>query len=204
MPTAEQSNVENITEPKMAERQIRVSRSAFGRILVRRLVGAFVLLIAAMAVLYLCSAATVLRFIPVASGVGPVLVKNITYPGGILPPGATVLVNRGSEVKTDWMSKLAQSFTPANDGAVVKVLAGPYGKMTWAQPGIIAVNGKPMKAFFPPAKNGDSPIGADNQFLKDQYLVKCVSGACLSNEAFVVNSNQVYGSPLKQNLTEGR
>ena len=80
---------------------------------------------------------------------------------------------------------------------MVETLGGPYGKLTWVPPNILAIDGIPVNAPMP-AIADKSPIGENekNWFLKNEYAVKCISGACNVGEVIIISSDNIIGVPL--------
>jgi len=189
-----QAELEEETLPK--EPEVRITKGMYGRLISRRIFQILSFAGLAIIILYLCFAATWLRIVPTTSGSGLVPIKNVTYEGGILPPGAQILVDTEEAQGTNVLDRLKQSFTPRSNAAVVEVVAGPYGEMTWASPEILTVNGEPIGYPFPADSEGKSPINSEDPFLKNQYVVVCISGDCNVGEAFIIDKEHIYGSVL--------
>lgn len=173
--------------------QIRLARSTFNRILARFLGRGMLIVLGSVVLLYLIFAATMVRVVPTPSGLVPV--KNLTYVGDMVPPGAQVLVNVDGMEGQGYLGRLSQAFIPRKGAAVVEVVAGPYGQLTWAAPDIIAVDGKPAQVPMPAARGGGTPI-AGKGFLSGEYLATCISGACIPGEAIIVPRNHMMGTTL--------
>lgn len=179
---------------KAKTNNIRVSASTVGKVLTQRLLKVFFLVLGSVFIIYILFAATILRVVPTTTGAGFVPVKNITFQGGSIPKSTDVLVKRSAPAGKEILDRLKQSFTPMNDAAVVKILDGPYGKLSWSQPGIISVNGEPSEVLMPENSDGSSPLDNRPKFLEDEYLVMCISGACLEGTAFISPAEAVVGS----------
>lgn len=189
-------NAEFEEDVSSKEPEVRITKGMYGRLISRRIFQILAFGGIAAIVLYLCFAATWLRIVPTTSGSGLVPIKNVTYEGGILPPGAQVLVDRQDAQGANVIDRFKQAFTPRENAAVVEVISGPYGEMSWAQPGILTVNGEPIGVPFPADSEGKSPINTEDPFLKNQYVAVCISGACEVGEAFIFDKDHIYGSVL--------
>lgn len=176
------------------EPQIRVSKSFYARAVVGRILKGVGLVVVGAVVLYLCFSVTLLRVTIGRAGVIPV--KNVTYPGGVLPAGSTVVVDRSATHDGSPVDDLRQSFVYNGNSAVVTVAAGPYGRLTWAAPGILTVDGKALGGFFPGNADGTSPIDSSNPYLSNEYVGECVRGACDPGALFLFNGDHVLGVPL--------
>lgn len=166
--------------------QIRVAKKIYYKHSFKTLFSALGYVILVSFVVYLCFAATIIRVLPSYDNdkVHFTPVKNMTYKGGIVPPGEIIVVNTKSEQKDDVFSHLGQAFS-LNDGlAEVKVVAGPTGRIVWT-PKLITVDGQPVDVTI-----SEKP---KDEFLKDEYLVKCLSGC---QDGFIISKKNIYGQPL--------
>lgn len=193
MPLFAKKNTGHSEVSEVREPEVRITRGTYGRLIVRRIITMTGFSLLALIVLYLCFAATWMRVVPTLSGSGLVPVKNVTYDGGIVPADVEILVDRANPQDSDLLSHIKQSFVPSDDAAVVRVITGPYGEMQWGQPNILTVDGNPIGVPFPPDSDGKSPIDEFNPFLRDEYVVECVSGACEVGDAFIVHKDNIYG-----------
>ena len=182
---------ESVREP-----EVRITRGTYVRLIMRRVMTMSVFLGLALIVLYLCFAATWLRVVPTVSGAGFVPVKNVTFNGGEIPSGVEILVDRENAQGNGLLSHLKQSFVPSDNAAVVKVIEGPYGELVWAQPNILTIDGDPIGIPFPANNEGKSPIDEFNPYLRDEYVVECISGDCNEGVAFIVKRDNVFGVVL--------
>lgn len=172
--------------------QVRVSRATYGKFVFRRIGKVILYAFIGVLIVYFSLAATLLRVVPTTSGAGPVLVKNITYPGGLLPAGAAVLIDQKSAQEDDVWVHLRQASMPADNAAVVKVIAGPYGALTWTEPGVVTVDGELVSVAL--------PTDPDTDYLENEYLAECISGACEPGEGLIFSEDYIYGSVVS--LTE--
>ena len=179
---------------KTENNNVRVSASAVGKVLTQRILKVFGLVLGSMFIIYLLFAATILRVVPTTTGSGFVPVKNITFEGGVMPEGSEILVKRTAPAGKELLDRLKQSFMPMNDGAVVRVIAGPYGKLSWTEPGIVTVDGVVQEIELPQNSDGSSPLDDRSKFLEKEYLVECISGACLEGTAFITPNEAIVGS----------
>jgi len=174
--------------------EVRVAKSAFAGLLVKRVWGIFGFSLLALFVIYLCFASTLMRVVPTTSGAGLVPVKGNTFPGGIIPENTEILVNVKNEVKTGHFDKLGQAFIPTENAAVINVKAGPNGEVKWMESGVITVKGKMTEAFF-----FEDP---EKDFLESEYVGVCVSGACKPGEGIIVPKNNIYGVVIDSSVEE--
>lgn len=188
-------------QPSQHQPQIRVAKSAYRKLLFRRIFAILGYSFLGIFVIYLCFASTIMRVVPTTSGAGFVPVKENTHPGGILPSGETVLVDTESEKGREFLDRLTQSFVPSKTAAVVKIVSGPYGEFEWLESGIITVNGELTEAYLP-----ERPIledGKPKNRLLGEYLSVCISGDCTPGEAIFVSEKKLFGLTLgSHTLTE--
>lgn len=178
------------------EPEVRISKGTYGRLIIRRLGTIAVFALLGFGILYFCFAASWLRVVPTASGSGLVPVKNVTYDGGKIPVGIEILVDREHNQGNGVFDRLKQAFVPSDTAAKVEVVQGPYGELQWAKPNILTVDGEPIGVPFPGNEEGKSPLDEVEPFLKNAYVVKCISGACEEGSAFIVPRENVYGVVL--------
>lgn len=175
----------------------RIAKSAFYKTVFGQIfkwLGYLILLVIAA---YLIFAVTIIRFIPTMdSSLGwAVPVKNMTFPGGKVTAGSDIVVNLQTAQGSNTFDRLQQAVSIADDLAVVEVLAGPNGRITWAETGLVAVDGNPLTTTLV-----DNP---NKEFLSDEYIVRCVAGSCVKNSGMIVGADKIYGEPLKDYETEG-
>lgn len=168
--------------------QIRVAKNVYRRQIVKRLLKAFTYTFLALLGVYLCFAVTIIRVIPSYGDLPPTPVKNITYPGGILPPTAKVVANLKQEQGDGGFDHLKQAVMPTQDAVLVEVLGGPHGRISWAESGLITLDGAPVDALLKEKPEGE--------YLTKQYLVKCIEGPCVKGEALIIPAGNIYGQPL--------
>lgn len=178
------------------EPEVRITKGMYGKLIYRRVLTVLGFAAAATIVLYLCFAATWVRFVPTLSGAGIVPVKNVTYEGGVLPKDSQVLVDRMDVQGNKIQHRMKQAFVPSATAAKVQIIDGPYGELNWAKPNILTVDGEPIGVPFPANAEGKSPIDEEDAFLKEQYVGICISGDCTPGEAFIFSKDNVYGSVL--------
>ena len=185
--------------------QIRVSNSAFAKIVFHRATKSIAAVVGVAILLYVCFAATVLRVVPTTT-TGFVPVKNLTFEGGTgnVPHGREILVDVAEQQGTELLDRLQQAFIPNRNAALVRVIAGSTGSLTWAHPDILSVDGKIVSLPMPAAKEevkesgvfkDVSPLG-DQKYLKGEYAVECISGACETGTVFIVPKDHIIGVPL--------
>lgn len=176
------------------KQQIRVSRSASIRMIFGGSLKYVSFALIAILLLYLSFAATVVRIVPSFS-TGPEIVKNMTYPGGIAPRGEILMVDMEQSQDTGVIGRLEQAFIPGTHNSVVKVVAGPYGEMSWTQPDILSVDGEPIDRPVPSDKDGNTILtGREDNFLHSEYLVECVEGDCEKGSVFIISKDNILGT----------
>lgn len=182
--------------------QIRVANSAASKILFKKILRGLGVAVASVAILYLCFAVTIIRVVPTTS-TGFVPVKNATFEGGKVPVGREILVDVRNPQGSGIIDRAKQSFIPNADAARVLVLAGDIGKLSWAPPSILMVDDLPLPAPMPASEDGSSPLGDDpnDWYLKSEYAVECLSGACPVGELFIIPADHIIGVPLNKIVT---
>lgn len=188
-------------DKKVHTQDVRVSKSTYGKLVFKRVLRSLGVGVLFLGILYLCLSATLLRVVPTFDGLVPV--KNMTYRGGIAPEGAVLLVSQEKNQKDNPLDRLRQAFVPDSSAVVVKVVAGPYGKLNWAPPNILTVEGVPSKVPFPKTSDGKSPIAdKDEPYLKDEYYVECIKGACEPGTGLIIQKDKIYGTVITKTSAE--
>lgn len=167
--------------------QVRIARSTYANMVTTRILKSALTAVAIIFVVYIAFAVTIMRVLPTTT-VGLMPVKNITYDGGLVPAGETVVVSMNKAQGQDLLDYLGQSFLPQTDVSVVKVIKGPWGSFGWAEPGVIAVDGEIV-----PNVLMQEP---EDKTLDSEYLVECIRGDCLPGNAYVIPTNHLMGIPL--------
>lgn len=168
--------------------QVRVARNAVGSALARRIGLGVLWSFAAVVVVYLCFVVTIVRFVP-AGDLGFIPVKNLTFEGGMVPPGETVLVSLNNPQGSEILDHLQQAFIPTQDAALVQVEAGPWGEFLWTEPGIVTLK----DGTLIDVAMSEEP---ESTLLNNAYLVKCVEGACEEGAGYIIPSTHILGSPI--------
>lgn len=163
--------------------KVRVANSAYYKMIFGKIFSGLGVLVIGLIVMYLAFALTIMRFIP-SSNMGPVLVKNATFEGGLIPAGAVVAIG-DDERPEGALGNIYNAFIP-QDVKIVKVVAGPNGEIEWKGGGLVTVNGRLLDVELE-----EKPEGS---FLSGRYIVKCLEGC--EPGAFLVTDNQVLGVPL--------
>lgn len=176
------------------KRKVRVSNSAFSRLVFNTAVRWIGMTFAALAVVYLCFAVTLLRVVLIGDG-SLVPVKNPTFVGSVVPSGSRVVVDPSRPHDGGIIDHMRQAFLPSRKASVVDVLAGPYGRLSWAEP-ILTVDGKAVSSNVSSSQYSAITKDRESQFLQNEYVVKCVKGDCTPGEVFIVSSNSVTGELL--------
>lgn len=168
--------------------QIRIAKNVYWRNAFKRLASVFSFLILTVVVIYLCFAVTILRVVPTTTDLGFVPVKNNTHPGGVAPPGSKLLMDLKEPQDEGMLSHVKQAFLMHSDVALVEVVAGPYGKMNWAPGGLVTVDGLPVPVLLE-----ERP---QEEYLKGEYLVVCLGGACVEGEGLLLPASHIIGEPI--------
>ena len=100
-----------------------------------------------------------------------------------------MVIDATAPVNSSFFGNLVQSFTPNRHVAVVRIAAGPYGRLNWASPGIVAVDGRLL---------GFSMENPNQKFLSNEYIAECVKGFCPTNSGIIFSADQIMGTPLSK------
>lgn len=209
--SAIKAGMENVSKddveiPKVARKtpQIRIARQTYNNLIATKILKMFLLALLGFAILYVCFAATIIRVIP-SSSAGPVLTKNLTFPGGLVPAGSLVVVDVAHAQGGEMMDYLKQAFVPSNSIAIMRVAGGPWGNFDWDQSGVVSYKGKIVAMTIPEATNDEGvKLGVPathrgDTSLQNEYLMACVSGACVPGRGYVFPSNHIMGQPIGKN-----
>jgi len=205
--SALKAGVENVSKPDDAPKapkkqpQIRIARQTYNSLIATKILRyAFVSFLGFM-LLYLCFAVTIMRVVPSVS-IGPVLTKNITFPGGLIPEGTTVLVDVTGPQGSEMLDYLRQAFVPTNTVAVMKVHGGPWGTFNWQESGVVSYDGKILDMTIPARVNDDGVVldvpatPRGDTKLENEYLMTCVEGACVPGQGYVFKALNIMGQPI--------
>lgn len=174
----------------MAEKQpqIRIDKSAYHKIVAKKIARFFTWMMLAVITVYFCFAVTLLRVLPVTNSMGLSPIRNATFTAGAAPAGEIVLTSTTKAQGKGALDKLMQSVTPTRRVAKVEIVTGPFGKIDFSQKGSTVVDGRvyPIVVKNPPKK----------VFLEKEYLVKCLDGDCEKGSGMIVPESYFYGEPL--------
>lgn len=205
--SAIRQGVQNVSESpteepkKKRQPQVRIARQTYNSLMAKKILKASLLLLLGLVVLYVCFAATILRFIPSIS-MGPVLTKNITFPGGLIPEGESVVIDVYSPRDDSMEEYLKQAFVPQDTYAIMKVEGGPWGGFTWDKSGVVTYEEKVLSMKIPEAVDEEgNPLGYPNvpsggTALENEYLMTCLAGACNPGQGYVFSAQHIVGQPL--------
>lgn len=183
-------NSEPVTQPS----QIRVAKSAYRKILLKRIFAILGYSAVGVFIIYLCFASTIMRIVPTVSGSGMVAVKENTYRGGTFPAGETILVDTVHAQGDGYVQHLKQAFVPTKNAAVVQVVAGPFDTIQWMESGLVIVDGSLSSVYLPDQPKNDD--GSNKDRLKNEYLSICISGDCVPGEGVITPKDNIYGLTL--------
>lgn len=125
----------------------------------------------------------------------PFIVARGTYVGGKVPENSFIYVNTKGEIENNFLSNLSEGFGGIKDGAVVKTLAGPVQEL-------LVDNKKETITIIEDGETKETIDGvlpeeyAGTDFLKNQYLVECMAGACEKGELLIIDQNQISGEVI--------
>lgn len=146
------------------------------------------MLVAVVAVLYVSLAATLVRFVPGDNG-ELTLVRSGTFVGGIPEKGDDIFISMSQPADNSFSGKLTQAFSGVPDAAILTVVAGPHGSVSNdPSTGELLIEGNPTGSNLQVPRE-------DEYFLKNEYLVYCVSGACEEGKAYIVPQDYIIGEP---------
>lgn len=180
--------------PTNKQPKLRVAKSAYHKVLLKRIAAILGYTLIGAFIVYLCFAATIMRAIPTLSGAGVVAVKENTFHGGIIPEGVDILANTTSEQDSDLLGRLKQSFVPSENAAVVRIVSGPYNSIGWVASGIVTIDGNMTEVSL-----AEQPLNEDGTVkkkLKNEYLTVCVEGDCTPGEGVIIPQENIYGLTL--------
>lgn len=183
------AGAQGLTKEKPAKRapQVRVAKNTYMNMLGVKILKAVGAAFIVLVVIYLSFAATIMRVLP-TEDLGMIPVKNNTFEGGLVPAGERIVVSMSHSQGQEATDYLQQAFVPTKNAAVIEVLAGPWGKFGWAEPGLIAIDGEVIDGVFM-----DEPAQTT---LESAYLAVCVEGACTPGQAYVIPSSNILGIPI--------
>jgi hypothetical protein len=183
----QESTAKGSSSPKKTP-QVRIARSTYSNLLATKILKAAGIGFLLVAVIYLCFAVTIVRVLPTTTA-GLIPVKNITFPGGLIPAGETVVVDMENQQGSTMVDYLKQSFVPNTNASVVKVEAGPWGNFNWNN-GVVVYDEEIVPMAMP-----EKPAETT---LENSYLVTCVEGACVPGQGYVIHTLQILGQPLSK------
>lgn len=105
-----------------------------------------------------------------------------TFDGGKIDAGTTVYASSTQTAPQGMFKKIVESYVGTPDSFIAKTIAGPVVEVS-SKKGIIHVNGKAT----------DHKGNIENTQLRNEYLMKCISGSCAEGEYIVVPFEAVSG-----------
>lgn len=159
----------------------------------------FILLFAVLAaMLYAALSATVAYTVRINAE--PHIVARNTFIGGTATPDSILYVSTEEKVPNEFMPNLMQGIEGLITGAsipkptVVKTIAGPTNDLQWDGTKITIAPGTKKETTIDEKVYGLK----DNQnFLKNQYIVECITGDCKKGSLFILPADNVAGELLK-------
>lgn len=155
-------------------------KDALHRRATRVIAGTVILTVGLAAATYLILASTVLFVAP--GNVHHAVVQRGAYTISQIPAGAVMYVST-DPVDTSMPTHLKQAWQGAAGGSVVRIVAGPNGKLT-TRHGDLVLNGKDT------GYSGN----ADPTLLANEYVALCLSGHCTVGDTVLVPQANVVGA----------
>lgn len=150
-----------------------------------------------LTVVYAGLSATVLYF--ASNDKGNFFVVRGAYVGGKIPAKEIVYASKTDTIENTFISNLMEGFTGLTNPVMVKTLAGPSAQV-YVYPETREVveinkNNEIVKTFEGTLAEGYEPTDG---WLKEQYLVECVSGKCKTGELLILDKNQISGKVVTE------
>lgn len=172
--------------------KLRVAKSVYYRHMRRMFTSWAIWTLVALFGVYCAFAVTIVRVVPTSTSLGPEPVKNSTFLGGIVPLGAVILADSQDPQGSGLLDRAHQALIPSSHAMKVKVLAGPYGRVSWTPSGFTTVAGKPLGVLL----KQDPQV----THLNGQYVAQCLGGSCNPGEGVIIKATHIYG----QSLVDGK
>ena len=180
---------------RLASSNVKVKKSYLLWQILKRVARAAGTIVIILALVYaLVLVPTAVRFI-YTDEFGLVLTKDPTIREGAIPAGKTQLVSIGSGVAAteSIKNKMIAGFTSHENTSVVKIVAGPAGRLSFNKNDLAVYNGKEIKSTRLPISS-DYELLKDNHFLLDnQYYVQCVGGVCSRGDFYIMSRDDILG-----------
>lgn len=165
-------------------REVRIDKGEALKIIVRRLFRSVCVTFAVSLVLYVLCAIFLGRYL--VTDQGTVFVVSPSFSGGTVPRGETIMVGTNSEHGDSFANNFLDAFKMHTDIASVEVLAGPYGSAR--------VDKESVTVDDEVFRSDVSVVGnVQDGVLKNQYVVKCVSGKCEQGGLLILPASAVAG-----------
>lgn len=180
---------------------VKINPSYVALIAFRKIVRGALSIIVILALIYtVVFVPTAARYL-VTQQFGIVLTKDPTIRNSGIPKGKVELVEIGSNRKmmdSAW-GKVKAGFTYHSDVSKVKIYAGPGGRVRVDDDSDnVYLNNKPLKQATKPINYDD--LSKDRGWMRGQYLVQCMDGACKKGSWYIIKSGDVIGE-LKEAQT---
>lgn len=178
--------------------KINIEKKTYIKIIIKKTLSIISVIFLSLIIFYIILSATIIRFIPTDFGL--VLTKNNTYIGGHIPSNSQILISDSEEINKNSFMLSLSSFKKLNEASIVEVLAGPFGKISYEESDDMGYN-----LYIDSKKIVQVNEKLSNNFLEDEYLVRCVKGFCNTNNTifndnneaiYIVKSENIFGTPL--------
>lgn len=117
--------------------------------------------------------------------------------GGKPPVNTEVVISADSYAPTEWWNNILVGWTGVSSPAVVSVQSNVYDTLYIENGKVSNLSNPKINGAFLGSPNFpyDAAIdGAEqNHKLKDEYLVKCVSGSCTKDSLYIISKDQIFG-----------
>lgn len=150
---------------------------------IKFIIGVILLIVLVVGTSYTLLGGTLMFLAPNSdSAVNKTWVSRGTFDGGKISTGTVVYASSTQTVPEGMLNKAIEAYVGAPDAFIAKTIAGPVVEVS-SKNGVIHVNGKATK------EKGN----IETTKLRNEYLMKCMSGSCAEGEYMVVPFETVSG-----------
>lgn len=150
---------------------------------VKFILGIILLIVLVLGTSYTLLGGTLMFLAPNSdSAVDRTWVSRGTFDGGKIKAGTIVYASSTQASPEGMFSKIIESYVGTPDSFIAKTIAGPIVEVS-SKNGVIHVNGKAT----------EHKGNIEKTELRDEYLMKCMSGSCGDGEYMVVPYSTVSG-----------
>lgn len=161
---------------------LRIEKSSFYSMIKKRCFMWFKTFLIVSVIVYIIVSIGIARFLYVP-GHGFNLIKDTDFVGNYAPKNSFVLIDH--DYNNNYKHITDKIFVPSSSLSLVKVEAGPIGKITRENGYITHIGSQKVKI---------KDNFENTSFLKNQYIVSCVSGVCTNmKKLFIIDKNIIIG-----------